>query len=348
MVSLATVPTDFPVAGASAGNRSAIAQSALGRVRVAAESSSSGDGSDSRTTVTVLGPRGRLIREDADRDVPRSGQGAEAVVSADGRWILYWNARGWVRYDTELEPRGHGPLNGFGGEGPPVRAWPLGAGDFLLLDSVGLHRLNSATGKVSPVREPHCAGVRSTDPDWCGDVVGRPGEADQVLVVRLHGVELWDLRTGRRLHRHTMEPSRFSPRHAFRDDGEVAAVTTDQGVMIWDPDRDRVVRELDMGGAGAVEVFARDGRMVVDVNLHRTQLWDIDTGQRVATLNFPDYVGGWSLAANSVTALYDTGQVRLPLGRDALVQGLCRAVGDTYPDSVLRRFPPHTDRTPPC
>ncbi|MFE2211189.1 trypsin-like peptidase domain-containing protein [Streptomyces canus] len=348
MVSLATVPTDFPMAGASAGNWSAIAQSAFSRVRVAAESWSTSDGSDSRTTVTVLGPGGRLIREDADRDVPRSGQGAEAVVSADGRWILYWNARGWVRYDTELEPRGHGRLNGFGGEGPPVRAWPLGAGDFLLLDAVGLHRLSSATGKVSPVREPDCAGARSTDPDWCGDVVSRPGEADQVLVVRLHGVELWDLRTGRRLHRHTMEPSRFSPRHAFRDDGEVAAVTTDQGVMIWDPDRDRVVRELDMGGAGAVEAFARDGRMVVDVNLHRAQLWDVETGQRVAILNFPDHVGGWSLAANSVTALYGTGQARLPLGRDALVQGLCRAVGDTYPDSVLRKFPPHTDRTPPC
>lgn len=169
------------------------------------------------------------------------------------------------------------------------------------------------------------------------------------MVVRNWRVELWDVQEPRLLKQHRMEPSMEGAGHALRDDGRVAAVSTDEGVTLWDPDK-KPVRQLPLGRAGRVSAFGKNGRLVVGVDTtSRKQLWDSGSLERVAELWVPGTYAPWFIDDQSVQAGYDTGWARLPLDRKELVEGLCRAVGrGLYPDDVRRQFPPQTDPDSPC
>jgi len=132
----------------------------------------------------------------------------------------------------------------------------------------------------------------------------RPQHPEQAVVVEPNGdVELWDLDQHRiTTHLGRAEPSQGSVR--FTPDGSVAAVRTPDGTIeLWDVDSEhKPGRPVPSGGD--LLGFTPDGKLIVIKSTDlpaETEIWDQNSGKRLATLTWPGAVPNWRLVGPELT-----------------------------------------------
>ncbi|MEU6671135.1 serine protease [Streptomyces sp. NPDC046727] len=285
-----------------------------------------------------------------------------AVVAADGRHVMIWGSDWWqLRTLPGLEEyrKGRSDLaDGIEGVSP------LGAKDFLLVQSTGLARVSGTDGGRHHLVRPDCPPDHTgTNPRACVAAAGLRDE--RIMIVRRNGeAALWG-RDGRQqgptAHLSRLDTTGwFTASVVLAPDARIAAVTTAEGVFLWWPGTGRS-RQL-ASEAWAHGPFSADGRRLVLLRGtaergpgQNLELWDTGGGEPLATLHLWSPWQQLRLDKNRITAESALGQVTLPL--DPLYGGgnrLCSVLA-TYPVSDLgdllkagEALPAAADTRQPC
>ncbi|MFC8093385.1 hypothetical protein [Streptomyces sp. NPDC057301] len=311
---------------------------------------------DTRAILSITSPGAELrnLQQTTVRIEPNTS--TQTRFSNDSTTLLTHGYSSWVLYKLkrlrEIERTAES-----GDE--IVSVQPFGDRDFLLLDRRGLHRLDGTTGKLSDFKGPKCApqetGAQSRT---CTQLVARPAHPDDFLLVRGDGIaELWHLpRAGKR---RIKAQSDQIPEHAtgaegtslFNAEGDTAAVQTDEGIALWQPDHGRPVRHMQVANLSSIAAF-RGNRLAMHVSRRQygpdaLEIWGTE-GRRIAGLTSLTNVAVWQYRGSSLHGYGLVGHVSVPLESGPLVARLCRAVGNDYPATVRRQLRPEAPTRPPC
>lgn len=316
-------------------------------------------------------------RDGKERKRLKTDQGVGAVVaSANGRRVVVWGSGEWQLWKAPA-------LKSVTGQSSPTKdgetvsetelgitgVEPLGREDFLLLGRTGLTRLHGADGRLTHLSAPDCPTVdTSSDTQICLAAAQRPGPGneDEIVVLRRNGqAELWDLRQqrpGPKARLGWLDELDWSDRDfVFRKDGEVAAVTTKDGVTLWWPDTKRT---KSLGAeTRVVGPFRADGRTLVVARptaiareaTESLELWDTEDVGRIAELRLWSPWDTFRVGRDSVSAESELGWVSLPLGPlYGAPDGMCALLADYPVDDVKDLLEPtekvraEADTRPPC